>query len=74
MNIYNSINTGLYEPGNFPGGDIIWNNTGATADGTFNISPTPEPAEWVMMLLGIGIIAGVRWMARRRKEMTPSAA
>jgi hypothetical protein len=54
---------------NFPNGDISWSNTASLSRGDPDISPAPEPATWVMMLLGIGLIAGVRRTARRRNEI-----
>jgi PEP-CTERM motif len=41
---------------------------------SFSVAPAPEPAAWVMMLLGVGMIGGGLRMARRRNDLALTTA
>jgi len=73
INIFNSINTGGYSPGNYPGQDVIWYDGGQTVGGTFNITSVPEPATWAMFVLGAGLLGAVL-RRRGRAAVAPGAA
>jgi hypothetical protein len=73
VNIYNSINTGGYAPGNYPNQDIIWNETGNVVGGTFNIASVPEPTTWAMFVLGAGLLGGVMRLRRRSAAVANAA-
>ena len=45
-------------------GDVVGTAGGSYA-GVLNISPIPEPGEWVLMLIGLGMIG---FVAVRRKQ------
>jgi len=61
---------GAVQPGNF---DSITSGTNYLY-GDVMPAAVPEPATWAMMLLGLGMIAGGLWMARRKNAVALAAA
>jgi len=56
----------------FVNGNLAPNVDAASYSATLNISPVPEPAAWMMMLMGFGVV-GLAMRSRRNKAIAQIA-